>query len=693
MVFIVKTRERFFAFKYYLIFTLIFVLMSKSFPNNVTDSLLLQIRKAQGPDRISLLNQIAKKTNPNSPADGLKYANEALHLAERFDDKNGIAEAYNMIAYSWLYRGRYDSALQYYYKSEEVCKELDDPERNGNLYFSLGQVYYIKGNISLGMDYYFKAMNIFESLNHINGLAKSMYSIGYMHYDFGRYDSALYYFNRGIKISENIIDCESITTSLCNGAGNVFYEWGQYKKAIAYYNRALDLNRKINNKPGIAYSINNLGNVYYDWRKYDSAFMNYNNALSIFQEVDNLKGQAIELHNMGLICDATSNNEAALSHYKKALKIYKEIGQPSGIAKTLNEMGESYKKAKNYRMAIEIINQSQEYALKNNLAEVIYDNYHILSVAYSETGKPELALQYYKKYTAVKDSIFNEKTQQQITELETRYETEKKEQQILLLEKENLLFSDRAMKSRIVLIALGSFILLLILLVLLYLQRNKLKNQQEKTNLQQKLLRSQMNPHFIFNSLSSVQNAIINDQPAMANRYLSRFSKLMRNILESSAAETISLDKELTTIKNYLALQKVRFPEKFQYNISVDENIDINSLNIPPMLTQPFIENAIEHGFKLADTPGQINISFSLQNNLLYVEVEDDGIGRQKAGELKQKGPKDYKSMATDITRQRISSLNKGRKQKIAMEIIDLKDDTGQASGTMVRFGIPVGKV
>jgi tetratricopeptide (TPR) repeat protein len=658
--------------------------------NNSIDSLAHLLHNATETDKIEILNQLAKKTNPNAPADGYKYAIEALHLANKHNDKQGKADAYNMMAYSWLYRGQCDSALLYYHKCDAFCKELDDPERTGNLFFSFGQVYYFKGDSKLGLEYYMKAMNVFESNNNIEGLAKTIYSIGYMHYDNGRYDSAMYYFKKGIDLSENEPDCLSITTSLYNGSGNVFYDWGKYDKAIEYYNKALIINKKIDNKPGVAYGINNMGNVYYDWRKYDSAFMNYEYAHALFLEIGNVKGQAIALHNMGLICDATARHEEAFSYYEKALSIYSEIGQPTGMAETLNEMGESSKKAGDFKKAIQFANKSQEYALQHNLSEVIFDNYHILSVAYANTGRPALALEYYKKYTAVKDSLFNEKMHQQISELETRYESEQKDKQITLLSSENQLKEMRIRNNQILMFSLVGFVVLLILFGMVFIRQNKLKVEQQNLLLKQQLFRSQMNPHFIFNSLASIQNSIINEESIKASKYLARFSKLVRNILDSSVQEFIPLEEEINTVENYLALQKIRFPEKFDYSIEVDDAIDPQTIQIPPMLAQPFIENAIEHGIKHKNAKGTIQVRFTWQNGILILEVEDDGIGRQKALEILLQQNNGHKSLATSITSDRIQVLNRKKSRKISMEIIDLKDDQNVASGTKVRFEIPV---
>jgi LytS/YehU family sensor histidine kinase len=154
--------------------------------------------------------------------------------------------------------------------------------------------------------------------------------------------------------------------------------------------------------------------------------------------------------------------------------------------------------------------------------------------------------------------------------------------------------------------------------------------------------------------------------------------------------ENVPLQKEIETIQNYLELQKVRFAGQFEYTLTVDEKIDEETMMIPPMLAQPFIENSIEHGIKYKETTGHINIGFRLEGDLIRFEVEDDGVGREKSREIELKQNRIHRSMSTSITYERLIKLNKKLKHKIRMEIIDLKDNPGNACGTKVTFGIPV---
>lgn len=208
--------------------------------------------------------------------------------------------------------------------------------------------------------------------------------------------------------------------------------------------------------------------------------------------------------------------------------------------------------------------------------------------------------------------------------------------------------------------------------------------------LEQKLLRSQMNPHFIFNSLSSIQSFIFENNPITAGSYLSRFAELIRSILYNSREEHISLAKEIQTLQNYLELQQLRYNSKFEYSIEIDPEIDMEELSIPPMLAQPFIENAIEHGIKHLEGKGSIRLHFGLEHQRLLLTVEDNGIGLDAARKLKNSKAGEHRSLATIITKERIDILNRSQpKKKYSMEINEIQDN-GVVKGTKVVFSLPV---
>jgi two-component sensor histidine kinase len=205
-----------------------------------------------------------------------------------------------------------------------------------------------------------------------------------------------------------------------------------------------------------------------------------------------------------------------------------------------------------------------------------------------------------------------------------------------------------------------------------------------------KALRAQMNPHFIFNSLNSIQKYILKNENFQASQYLTRFSRLIRLILDHSNQNTILLSSELDLLKLYVEMESLRFDNKFDYSIRADENINAETLELPSMLIQPFVENAIWHGLLHLERRGKLDIHFARDGNNLTVTIDDDGVGRAKAGELKSKQVLKKKSYGMQITEDRIEIINRTQHINATCEIIDKTDATGQALGTTVRLTIPV---
>jgi hypothetical protein len=333
---------------------------------------------------------------------------------------------------------------------------------------------------------------------------------------------------------------------------------------------------------------------------------------------------------------------------------------------------------------------------------------------YKSAGDQKNALIHLEAYNKASDRLRELDRMKDVMEVNTRFETERKEQQIKLLTSENELNALKLEQTQYFLFALAGFILLSILVAILLIRQNRMKSLQDKTILEQRLLRAQMNPHFLFNTLTNIQSYMLENDTARAGHYLSRFSRLMRNILDNTAQESIPLDQEISTIENYLELQKLRYQGRFDYQITVDENIDPETTFIPPMLAQPFIENAIEHGIKHLKEKGMITVKFSLDGetahdifpvlpsyshtvlqsySLILLEVTDNGVGREESARIERPHSKDHRPMATSITRERLQALSRRVKRKLRrmvnLQITDLYDEQGKVCGTKVNIVIP----
>lgn len=235
---------------------------------------------------------------------------------------------------------------------------------------------------------------------------------------------------------------------------------------------------------------------------------------------------------------------------------------------------------------------------------------------------------------------------------------------------------------------LGLFIIISLFSFLYYLSRSRRKEAIKKQDItKEQLFRLQMNPHFVFNVLVAIQNSIYNESIIETNRLINSFSRLMMAFLHQNETKTITLEHEIDTIRQYLFIQSLRFNEQFSYRITIDSRINPRAISIPPMLTQPFIENAIEHGLARSPNPGVIEIFYTLYKKHMLIEIIDNGVGINSTNTAKRG---DHMSMARHLTTERIRILNKGSFRKgVKFSIQDIQQYNKNRSGTKVVFMVP----
>lgn len=235
-------------------------------------------------------------------------------------------------------------------------------------------------------------------------------------------------------------------------------------------------------------------------------------------------------------------------------------------------------------------------------------------------------------------------------------------------------------------------ILLFIFVISLFYRSEKRRTDFNKRIAELKLqaLRAQMNPHFIFNTINSIQYFISCNDQESAFLYLSKFSKLMRQTLDNSAKSRISIKKELETLQLYMDLQMLRFENRFEYSIKVDPQIDMHNFEIPAMLIQPYIENAINHGISPKKGKGNINVSIKLEESFINCIVEDDGVGINKSMKLKKNSSPDHTSAGMRLTKERLKIINYGKLDNIFVSVLDRSENGGRETGTKVTINIPL---
>jgi sensor histidine kinase YesM len=218
-----------------------------------------------------------------------------------------------------------------------------------------------------------------------------------------------------------------------------------------------------------------------------------------------------------------------------------------------------------------------------------------------------------------------------------------------------------------------------------------IETRQKQFEMEMKALRAQMNPHFIFNSLNSINKYILRNDQVNASRYLTRFARLIRLILDNSNSREVALSDELEALKLYIEMEALRFANKFTYEITIAGNVSAGTLQVPPLIIQPYVENAIWHGLLHKKSNGKLTVLINKSNdNMLQCVIEDNGIGRLKAKEIKSKSANANKSLGMKLTEERINILNQNLSLNASIEVIDLVNSVGDAAGTKVILKIPI---
>ncbi len=364
---------------------------------------------------------------------------------------------------------------------------------------------------------------------------------------------------------------------------------------------------------------------------------------------------------------------------------------------SLSDAGKAYAEKKKYFTALKFTSEAVLLAQQAGARQSMADGYQLLSKIYSHLGKMDSAFRYLSKYSILRDSVLTRKFLSRLNNYESVAESERKLARMALLDKDNKIKEQQIkQKSLLNAILIGSILAFTLLSIILfrniYLRRKneKLQNRRTQTELQQQVLRAQMNPHFIFNSLNSINRFILQNNKSQASEFLTKFSRLVRLILQNSQAPLIPLENEIESLKLYLELEALRFDYHFEYKIYIDDNLQTGSLQVPPLIIQPFVENAIWHGLMHKEDKGHLEIELTQKDDMLFCRVTDDGIGREKALAIKDKSASKYKSMGMHITEERIAVLQQRNKAETYIQVTDLVFPDGSTGGTEVLLKIPI---
>jgi len=610
----------------------------------------------------------------------------------------------------WAYAGtrdKLDSAKIFADSIYFLANRLKDERIIVYAHFYFGTIERHLGNLSSSLEHFKKYVDYHEKNGNTHLLATGLYQVAIIQKSMGNFDESLSSFYRVLEIHE-LNDFKYGVGFTLNAMAGIQRRTKNYDNAMESFQRAISLFKELNEKSDLAMSMENLGNLYAEIDQYDSALYYYNHALEIDTRLNKKYGIASELENLGNLYFKMGDFNQALNYQLQSFAIREQLPQQRELAQTQINVGKTYSQLREFQKAKVFLQQSLELSKKISARPLVLESIKALADHYQLKKNYYLANEFQKQYSLLKDSLLNEEKLKQINELETQYQTAQKDQEIILLSKENEIQEAKATRQstlRNALLGFMVFVMALSVSILISLKQ-KLKNQRiisakneeiktsnykrKLTDLELKALRSQMNPHFIFNCINSINRMILTGESDEASRYLNKFSKMIRLTLENSENSSISLEAELAMLEAYIQLESVRFKGMINYSMTVEESIDPSSINLPPMVLQPFIENAIWHGLMHKNEPGNIHIAIHEENDVLRCAIEDDGVGREMALQLKEQIPSKNKSLGIKITEERLKLISK---EKLIdwIKIEDLKDAYDKAIGTRVNLSIPIG--
>ncbi|MBX2925867.1 MAG: tetratricopeptide repeat protein [Chitinophagaceae bacterium] len=667
------------------------------------DSLLqaLQSHTPEDSMKVVILNEIVYAYHNIDPGKGLEFADKAIALAAKLNiplliasahshkgisyasrgqdslarlmylkaseihssigNMTGVAVANNNLGLLAFNRSDYRSAADHHTRSMESFIAAKDTFRTANLMINLGVDYQYLSDFNTALEYYFKALALFEQKGNDPttygvGITNSLTNIGLVYKNIGQYEKALEYYQRALEKNEAIQNLHGVASTLGNMA--VAYELqGRPEESVRLLQRSLAINEKIENPRGIASDLTNLAAAYEQLKQYGNALQHIQRAMDMYDATEDRRYQAsakilaaeiyLNLPDKDLAERKISNRkrfEIAENYLEQALKIAREIKVVELESNAMGAMAGLYEKKKDYSRAFDALTT----------------------------------------YMQLRDSVMNDEKRLDIAKKEAAFEFEKRE----LLQKaetdKQIAFAAAEVERHKTIrnaIAVSGLVILCSAVSGLVLYKRKrdadvLRKEADLnaqiTDTEMKALRSQMNPHFIFNSLNSIRHYISRNNTRLADEYLVKFAMLMRQVFENAEQKKVLLSEDLKALELYIQMEEARLNNKFNYHIHIDESIDPDNTLIPPLLLQPFVENSIWHGIMPKEGNAVINIDVTKTEASICCTIADDGVG------LKKELPalSDESPSGTIITRKRIALMNRAQRTTASVRTVPTTEGT-----------------
>lgn len=645
-----------------------------------TDSLFSLLEKSPSDtNKVQLLSQLYSVSKDQNVENPRHYLRQALNLSGSLKYKRGLAKINNQLASSHTGRaGDLDSAKYFNKKAMTHAQELKWHSMIGYCWLVEARLKADQADRTSALMYYEKALDQFARVDDQKGEAQTHNNMGILFLQSGEGNKAIAHFLKALNYYVDQGEQKRASTSRINLAG-IYAMQNEFPEAVEQYNLALQYFKETQEQPLVAMVYEGLGTTYSDLGDITTAVGYFEKAEKILLEEDaesrllglytNLGstlndlpdypgaleylGKALEIsrkykavHYEGAILGAT-----ALSYYKmdslrkaaplfeQAISIQEGINDQWGVVRSYQNYGALLFKKGDFQQAEHLLNKAAESAQLVKDWQSLSEAYLLLSQVNEKRGDIRGALAYRIKYEQFNDSVANDDFLSKLALNRIKFETRLKEQenerlkQASKLQQQQLRLAEIKGKNdqiRFWAVLSGCILLLTVIAAVFAVIRQR--NERKLVQLKHTALRSQMNPHFIFNSLNSLQRLYMEGRTEEAETYIADFSRLLRSILENSGEETITVKEELLTLKAYLDLEKLRVGEMMDYSLQVDEDIDQNRWKIPPLVIQPFVENAIWHGILPTKKKGIVSVALQWIDGKIKCIIKDDGVGidRQK---------------------------------------------------------------
>lgn len=580
-----------------------------------------------------------------------------LYFLDRSQESNyptGMSYAYNQLGIAARNRSEFSKAARYHQQGLEAAIQAGNREMRIFSLNMLGVVYRRNDAIRTALDYNQEALALAESVKNPS---------------------------KSIKLSINVA---------LNSIGNIYQTLEQYELAKQYFERSLALERDLQNDRGIAVNLQNIGECLEAQGDFEGALEQYRNSLAYNEKIDSPRGRAICRNSIARILVKKNAPMDALSLLGEAWLEAVILEDRHISTNILLNQGWAYYKMGQYSEAERVLNQALQESRSYNLPMNIASAHRKLADLYEVQGEYAEALKNYQLSKKTEDEITNQQNISYVNDMIIRYDTEKKIDQIQMLAQENEIVKLKLKRNENT--QLVSILLLFLFSLIFYIlyRQSQLKHDKKLLTLEQSMLRSQMNPHFLFNSLNSIKLFIINNEKKNAVHYLNKFSKLVRKILEASSVREITLAEELETVALYMNIENIRFNHEIHFEITVDNDIDPEQVRIPSLILQPFLENAIWHGLSAKKGKKSINLHIYKElESYIHIAITDNGVGRAASEKTKKERVAKRKSVGIAITKERLANFSKDFENSYKIEIQDLLGKHGEASGTRVILLLP----